>query len=259
MTSIVTDLPDIQLRGPDGTLYSEPLPTERFIDEKLSRILLIHGFRNTEGDAFQSYKDFYATLSRYSAFFAEHLFYVIWPGDIFPWNPTHYFAENVQNALVAGQILARYLHKRTIKEAAQGIDCELIVVAHSLGCRLASEMMAELRRMNSIVCNKLKLVLMAGAVATIDVENKDVYGSALLSAKYVATLYSPDDKVLGRLFPIGELDRLGQEAIGFKGGPLGFGWSMRQKMQKFDHGDNGNTAVTNSCTRVTLAMTLTLS
>jgi len=74
-----------------------------------------------------------AALS-HSAFFAEHLFYVIWPGDILPWIPTHYFAENVRNALASGQILARYLDKITIEEAVQGINCELIVVAHSLGC-----------------------------------------------------------------------------------------------------------------------------
>jgi hypothetical protein len=238
MTAALADTPDIQLRGPDGTLYNEPLASDRFTSEKLWRIILIHGFRNSEREAFESYNNFRATLSEYSAFFATHLFYIVWPGDAFPWTaPQNYFSENVQTALAAARILAKYLDKIVAREAREGINCEWIIVSHSLGCRLTSEMIAELRRMKSETSNKLKLVLMAGAVATIDVEDNNLYGAALLSTKYTANLYSPDDRTLRKLFPIGELDRWGVEAIGLNGGPIGFGWSVRERMPNFDHGD----------------------
>jgi hypothetical protein len=238
MTALLAEIPDIQLRGPDGALYNSPLASDRFMSEKLWRIILIHGFRNSERDALESYNRFRDTLSKYSTFFATHLFYVVWPGDAFSWTtPQNYFSENVQTALAGARILARYLNKILTRESKEGTNCEWIIVSHSLGCRLTTEIIAELRRINSESCNKLRLVLMAGAVATIDVEDNDVYGTALLSAKYIANLYSPEDKTLRKWFPIGELDRLGVEAIGLNGGPIGFGWSVREQMRNFDHGD----------------------
>jgi hypothetical protein len=96
-----------------------------------------------------------------------------------------------------------------------------------------------MRRLNPAACSKLKLILMAGAVPTVDVENDALYGVALVSALHVANLYSPDDRVLRKWFPFGEIveGRYGLEAIGLNGAPIHFGWSQREHMQKFDHGD----------------------
>jgi hypothetical protein len=179
-----------------GSLFlRRKVASDRFMSEKLWRIILIHGFRNSERDALESYNNFRATLSEYSPFLAAHLFYVVWPGDAFPWiAPQNYFSENVQAALAAARILARYLNKILTREVKERTNCEWIIVSHSLACRLTAEMIVELQRIGSESCNKIKLVFMAGAVATIDIEDKDVYGTALLSVKYIANLYSPDSK-----------------------------------------------------------------
>jgi len=154
-----------------------------------------------------------------------------------PLNPTRYFAANVQTALDGGRIVAKFLNEIMTSEIEE--SCQYIIVAHSLGCWLAAEMMAEMRRLNAPACNKLKLILMAGAVPTVDVENDNLYGGALVSALNVSNLYSPDDRVLRWLFPIGEIPdgRLGLEAIGLNGAPTNFAWSQREQMTRFDHGD----------------------
>jgi hypothetical protein len=82
--------PDITLRDLDGTLYNEPLGTNRFMLERHWRIILIHGFRNSQSEALQSYEHFRSNLYSYSGFFANQLFYLVWPGDVLPFNPLRF-------------------------------------------------------------------------------------------------------------------------------------------------------------------------
>jgi pimeloyl-ACP methyl ester carboxylesterase len=232
--------PDITLRSPYGTPYREPLSTKRFMYERRWRIILVHGFRNSERDALESYGVFHSNLSALSALFARHLFYLVWPGDVLrKLKPHRYFVDNVRNAREAGKILAKFLNEIITDEAEAESDCEFIIVAHSLGCWLTAEMMAELHRLDPSVCRNFKLILMAGALPTVDVENHQLYGAGLASALHVSNLYSSDDTVLRDRFPVGLIpDRgTGLEAIGLNGKPISFGWSQREQMKKFGHSD----------------------
>ncbi len=80
---------------------------------------------------------------------------------------------------------------------------------------------------------------MAGAIPVGDVRDHQVYGSGLSAAKYIANLFSPNDKVLRALFPLGEIggSRTGLEPIGLNGEPVTFGWTQREQMIGFGHGD----------------------
>jgi pimeloyl-ACP methyl ester carboxylesterase len=228
--------PDLTLRAPDGTPYSAPLASYRFYAERVCRIILIHGFRNSETDALETYQTFRSHLDGISPFLSNKLFYLVWPGDHFGGNPIRYFDDNVQNALEAGRTLARFMHDLIADQAS---PCQFIIIAHSLGCRLAAEMMRELHRRNPAACHEFKLFLMAGALPTGDVLTDQASGTGLGVAGYVANLFSPDDRVLRILFPLGEIGglRLGLEPIGLNGAPVDFGWSERAHMEGFGHGD----------------------
>lgn len=227
---------DLTLRAPDKTPYSVPYGLPRFYDEQDLRIILIHGFRNSESEAMESYERFRTYLASFDLYIATKLFSLVWPGDAFGMNPARYFDYNVQNALACGLALANFLDGRIARE---GPRCQFIIIAHSLGCRLTAEMMKELSRLNPSACSRFKLIFMAGAVPVGDVQNNSKYGASLAAAGYVANFFSPDDEVLSGWFPLGEMGggRWDWEAIGLNGQPLTFGWSQRQHMEGFRHGD----------------------
>jgi hypothetical protein len=228
--------PDITLRAPDGTPYSAPLGSSRFYFENGRRVILIHGFRNSESEALETYELFQSYLASFGPQLSFQIYSLVWPGDYFGGNPIRYFDDNVQNALACGKTLGRFLHDLIVRQTA---DREFVIVAHSLGCRVTAEMMQELYRLNPNACSRFTLVLMAGAVPVSDIQDNASYGTSLAAVGYVANLFSPADKVLRWLFPPGEYGggRHDPEPIGLNGAPSTFAWTVRQQMTGFDHGD----------------------
>lgn len=227
--------PHIDFRGDDKELYAEPMVHPRFSREHYCRIILVHGFNNSRQDALESFEKFKLAFSALNRFYAEKIFYLIWPGDLRGLNPATFFSKNVDNALAAGRSLGRYLDAE-VRSGPR--NCSYILVAHSLGCRLVAEMMAELHRLNPEACKDFGLLLMAGAVPVSDVGNPQPYRDGLAAARFIANMHSPDDKVLGRWFGLGEFGggRPRSEAIGLNGAPLDFGWKL-ERMTGFDHSD----------------------
>src|SRR5437588_106097 len=191
---------DLTFRDPSGGNFSAPWLTPRFSFEKYWRIILIHGFRNSEPAAIESYEKFKSYFLTANSLYAEKFFYLVWPGDQLGWNLSRYFTDNSETAGEVGRALGRYLHQLALHE---GEVCRFVIVAHSLGCRLAAEMMQELYRLNPTACKRFQLFLMAGAFPEQDLLDRAALGAGLGEAGYVANFYSPDDSVLQTWFPIG--------------------------------------------------------
>jgi Alpha/beta hydrolase of unknown function (DUF900) len=232
-------VPDVILRSQDNSTYDEPAYSFEFMNEMNWRIIVIHGFRNSERDAMATYQRFYSELLECHSFFQNKVFFLVWPGDSLGWDVTRYFDDNVQNSLNAGIALAEGLNRVIARDTAHNVRCAYVIVAHSLGCRLTAQMMQHLHSLNPAACKLFKLFLMAGAVPKDDVQNPNVFATGLSAAEYRANLYSPEDGTLRRLFRLGELGggRWPSEAIGLNGEPAQFGWSVRERMPNFKHED----------------------
>lgn len=226
--------PDISFRVHGGGIPEKPELTSRFLLERTCRIILIHGLQNSQSAAIETYERFQAAFSGYGGYLAHKLFYLVWPGDEF--GLTGYFDKNSKNAFDSGAHLAECLDTLLRNEDSQ---CEFVIIAHSLGCRLTASMMAELQKINAPLCHRFKLFLMAGAVPQDEVSDVTIFQKGMAASGFTANLYSPDDNVLGYLFPLGELGggRLSSKAIGLEGGPTSFAWTTRKHMENFGHSD----------------------
>lgn len=234
---MLTESPDISVRPSSGAgIWETALASPRFFLERVCRIILIHGFRNSEPEAMESYNLFKFYFSRYAGIFSDKVFSFVWPGDHFGANPLRYFDYNAQNSLEAGAVLGRYLVEIISK---YNLDSQFIIVAHSLGCRLTAAMIHEVHRLDPDICKRFKIVLMAGAVPVDDVADPKVFRTSLEAVGYTANLYSSSDQILRLLFPTGELGgwRSASEPIGLNGGPKTFAWTELQDMSGFGHSD----------------------
>ena len=224
----------VTLRSSDGVVYTDPLRTGLFDAESQYRIMLIHGFKNSEADAYASYERFRSTLAKLDDFLAQKLFYVVWRGDEYA-NLQQWFSKNVDNAAQSGKNLARLL--RSLMTTPAGRRCQLVIVAHSLGCWLTAETIKELHRTDPDLCRSFKLFLMAGAVRSTDVDDVALFGAPLAATSSVINMYSPKDGVLHYLFRSGlRADgRAGGQAIGLTGAPRSFGSWQSEHMANFVH------------------------
>ncbi len=173
----------------------------------------------------------------------EDVFVVHWPGDFGPKllsAPTYSF--QIGRATKAGEILGD-----SLAGWSQGGGLrEVVLVAHSLGSRVALETIRQLRR-HKQAPEVLGCVLMAGAVPEHEVVDQEYF--ARLEAAYgrpvEVVMYSGHDWVLRFTFPLGQTLRTDQwtspvlpRAIGLKGGPVDR-WRAgnRLDMAPYGHGD----------------------
>lgn len=234
---MLIESPDISVRPSNGArIYEDPVATSRFAYEGVCRIILIHGFRNSEADALEAYKNFKDYFSTYASAFSDKVFSFVWPGDHFGLNPLRYFDYNTQNSLEAGRVLGSYLREMATRYTP---NCQFIIVAHSLGCRLTASMLREIYQLDPSLCKRFKIVLMAGAIPCEDVADRNTFRAPFEATSYTANLYSNSDGILRLFFPAGELGglRSPSEPIGLHGGPEAFEWSERRHMPGFGHSD----------------------
>jgi len=224
----------VTLKSSEGSVYTEPLPSWSFFTENQYRIILIHGYNNSETDAFESYERFRKVCSKYSAYHADRVFYLIWSGDQFN-NLVKWFDDNTKNALESGRNLGIFLER--IISGPRDQNCQFVIVAHSLGCRLTAELIGELYKRNRSFCGQFKLFLMAGAVRSDDILGGNRFGEAFAAAGSVVNLHSPDDSVLSGAFRWGEWGggRSYSEAIGLNAEPREFKSWQPKLMEGFRH------------------------
>lgn len=219
-----------------GTPVVEPLGDRAAFSLRSRAILLVHGYNNSESEALESFNSFTAHIEELAPRLIADMGIVFWPGDwrvplfrmaAYPWR--------VATALESADLLAGYLE--SLRDY-QGRPTELVIVAHSLGCRFVLESVRGY--LASGPDRRVTLILMAAAVPLPWVEKQEWLGQSGCLRTHI--LFSPADKVLHRAFPIGQRLAephfgLHQEAVGRFGGPPEQVWSRRQEMFGYDHGD----------------------
>jgi pimeloyl-ACP methyl ester carboxylesterase len=227
----------------NGSPRSEPetTPEARNALQTAHRcVVFIHGFANSPGAAEPKYR---LKMAQLQAAFSggvgpderTEYFALFWPGShrlIGEDQAT--FAVRVPAASATGTHLALAL----IDLRTAG---EVVLVAHSLGCRVA---LACLEQLSSRQANGWPVptvsaaVLMAGAVPVAECEiGPEVFGRRFGGTYYV-NIYSLADGTLKKFFPIGQqlVDRRAT-AIGLSGGPYeGQRWDVPMRTT-LDHSD----------------------
>lgn len=200
------------------------------------RILLVHGYNVEERGGQNSMAHLRSALAEGCPKLEREILTVTWPGNA-SWlkgGPAAYFAK-VPVAKGAGRLFGEHF---AAEFRNRGGPRQLVIVAHSLGCRLTLEFLSHLNRATRPPrLKKVIAILMAPAVP---VELHDLLESARSNADSLIILHSKDDKVLKRWFRLGQtVAREGRfpEAIGFAGNPHNPPWSYHRRMQGYDHGD----------------------
>ena len=200
-----------------GPVRQTPNETPSGALARLSRpVLLIHGYNNDEQDADRAYNAFQDMQRQLADLDADHpvangrLVEIYWPGDA-RWGIVSflYYMRSIDKA----KKTARYF-AQTIKQAVNaGGFKQIDIVAHSMGCRLAAELLKRLKGVPNLVVRRI--VFMAAAIPTFMLEPQP--GPQGLRSAFdmledaAQSLYSPVDKVLRYAFPLGQSLARGKE------------------------------------------------
>jgi pimeloyl-ACP methyl ester carboxylesterase len=204
-------------RPQGGEVKPEPSePEYRQLTGRRHLLLLIHGYNNNlkvSEEAYRGFEDLQrelAGLDDDSPVAGGRLVQIYWPGDadwgivsplFYPWS----IERARQTAAALADILARAARESGHKQ----VD----IVAHSMGCRLALELLKELRSKSDITVGRV--VLMAGAVPTFMLEPRPdrhelraAFDRVLSEAGL--SLYSSSDLVLSVAFRLGQSTATGE-------------------------------------------------
>ena len=205
-------------------------------------VILVHGFNVDRDDAQLSYGNLQENLGIDGSSTRNDFKNFFWPGDPrvihYPKRlPTDY-AKAVNVAKLSGIKLASYIEMR---EDDDSLPSEVVFVAHSLGCRLVLEALAVLSKRGFRTSSKIDLILMAAAVPTDFVDQSGHLSPAINFVARKVAVYSYNDKVLRKWFPIGQAwsdDKSPDdvEAIGLYGKP-NLIWNELKPNNHLDHGD----------------------
>ncbi len=191
-----------------GKLQAKPLPI---------LVLLVHGYNNDYQAAVEAYENGFRDCQRRIAqergnqpvADGRAVGEVFWPGDA-DWGlfSFMFYMGSIEHALQSSGELARVIAGlcKTIP------DLRIEIVAHSMGCRMALELLRQLFWLHErIKC----VVLMAAAVPTFKLEDDPKHGNlrAVLENIPIKSLYSGSDMVLSLAFPLGQTFAAGDEGI----------------------------------------------
>lgn len=210
-------------------------PLRRTSDALAARhriVLLVHGYNSSPAKAYKAFLPFKWDLLDRAPALTGQVGFVTWPGywsNVF--SPTSYHWM-VRRAKDCAAELQRYIEERA---DITGARPTIVVVAHSLGCRLVLEALKEL---NPAQQAAVQLVLMAAAYPV----NLASQNAMKLRPLRSVVLFSSSDSVLrGPWFALGEKlagDAGGgwPEAVGVWGRPMFSAWLTREPMDDFGHG-----------------------
>lgn len=181
-------------------------------------LLLVHGYNNDQGDARRAYAGFeqlQRQLARVEAgdgyAGGRTVVKVYWAGDAdFGLLSPLFYPWIVKNTPLSGQYLAELLDAVAGEE---GLD--LCVVSHSLGCRVAAELLRALRPGSRARVSRV--VFFAAAVGLDKLEDLSAQALGRAFASRVQdsalSLYSGFDGVLAGAFPLGQTLAPGDEGF----------------------------------------------
>jgi hypothetical protein len=222
--------------------------TESAFNNRYRRIVLVHGYNVSRREAIKSFLKFEENLSGFARHLVPDCCWVLWPGDGFiPGLRTLAYPLRLKNAKACAFEFAEYLKARRTPDDQPS---EMIIIGHSLGCRLILEALAELKRQDSLqAALNLTIILMAAAVPFMLLrDDGSLHEGVSLSGRQLV-LFSRHDRVLSRFFAIGQ--RIGRdgidpplEAVGERGLPSVGVWGKKYEMFYYDHGDYWSTPET---------------
>jgi hypothetical protein len=168
-------------------------------------VILIHGFNVKEEESLPTLGRFRDALGHYAPSLKKDIFTCTWPGNRNMPIATHFaYSTMIKKAAGSALTLGETIEKRYERDTA---PAELVIVAHSLGCKVAIEVltrMAEEGRPKKI--KKLIVALMAAAVPVEHLRPGGKYHAALKVVDTIVALHSPDDDILKPLiFGVGQL------------------------------------------------------
>lgn len=200
-----------------GEVSVQPkISNEREIEQARHLVLLIHGYNNDAQAAKDAYEGFHARQrdldadARYGI--GRTFVEVYWPGDA-AWGFASFlfYMGSIKRAIQTAERLADYITKHI------GNAVRIDIVAHSMGCRLAAELLRALKD-RPIPPQIERIVFMAGAVPTFMLEHRDPprrlrppYDQVLREG--ARSLYSGADIVLSFAFPAGQSLASGAEGF----------------------------------------------
>lgn len=170
-------------------------------------VLLVHGYNNNTDAAAEAYEGFHERQqdldsdARYGI--GRTFVEVYWPGDA-AWSIASFlfYMGSIEHATQTAVRLASYLAERV------GTASRIDIVAHSMGCRLALELLRALAGQPSVP-HIGRIVFMASAVPTFMLEQQNpprrlrpAYDRVLCEG--ARSLYSGADMVLAFAFPAGQ-------------------------------------------------------
>ncbi|MBZ5570737.1 MAG: alpha/beta hydrolase [Acidobacteriia bacterium] len=211
-------------------------------------VLLIHGYCNNLEDARKSYATF---IENFKAFepkeqlraqsFVGDMVRFYWPGDKDWWRLRFLsYSLEIRPAKSSAKVLAEFFSNLKA-------PVELYVIAHSLGNRVAMELLDSFWHDGVPPAVRLRGVCMMAAAVPVSAVRwpGNLHYASLLTQTQV--LFSPGDWTLRVPFPAGQafgIDSFASQAVGLNGEPL-MHWKWKQPMaytkkgktKKYGHGD----------------------
>jgi hypothetical protein len=203
-------------------------------------ILLIHGYNVSEDKAVVDLGEFRDALSYYAPDLKDHTYTCAWAGNWgMPGVRVGAYPFMLGQAKASSTTLLETIQE--IYQPPSGPE-ELIIIAHSLGCRVTLEMLHALQADGGRPAGlkRLVVILMAAAVPIEHVDKGGLLASAVTVPDVTIVLHSEDDWVLSRVFGLGQTmggDGWFPEAVGLRGRPQTAPWSKTKQMHAFTHGD----------------------
>jgi pimeloyl-ACP methyl ester carboxylesterase len=202
-------------------------------------VVLIHGYANSQATASASFQTCIDNLQKLPAPASTNLpspvFKFYWPGDtqIRIFSAASYPTE-IGPAVESGRRLADFLGTLI---GPDGSPTEIHLIAHSLGNRVALEMLNAFDATNQRVIFR-SISMMAAAVPVSMVSNGGHLWNSWLIVSRCQALCSISDWVLHFAFPAGETaarEGFFPEAVGRFGNPSGT-WNKNLPMSDYGHG-----------------------
>jgi hypothetical protein len=237
------DVADLTLRAGVVGLATQMRVPIRFLDPRNRAVVLVHGFNVPEKEGFRVLDNFKRTLSHYAPGIEGDTFLCTWPGE---W-PSPHLPHGVRGTAyprlvgTADRVAAVFWNSIFEWYARPSAPSELVIVAHSLGCRVTLGMLQAMTSSGKPQnLKRLVVILMAAAVPVKHVEMEGIFKDVFTVVDTVVVLHSEADVVLSTLFPVGQtlaLDGWFPEAVGLRGNPRPGRWNRTERMQGFDHSD----------------------
>jgi pimeloyl-ACP methyl ester carboxylesterase len=191
------------------------------------RVILVHGFNAAPEGTSRSYDSFRREVRKVAPRLNRDIWTVSWPGRALYWNAVTRASGPVAT------VLAEHLEQTARSQLDQ-----LVFVAHSLGCRLVLEALAQLSvAAGAIILPRTRLFLLAAAVPTRTVDSGGDLRRVVGDCDRPEVFYSWRDEALGPAFTALQFQDQGAwtQAVGLFGEPADLWGRRRHHMVGYGH------------------------